>query len=1008
MTLRQTLLASALMLVVGTTAAVAQQQTGEIYGRATDNSGAVLPGATVTVAGPALIQPRVAVTSEAGTYRVPELPIGSYSVTFEMPGFRSLALQDIRVTIGFRAQVNGQLELSTVQETVTVTGASPLVDTRETGTSSTFDLETMQNIPSARDPWVMLERTPGIFMDRANVGGNQSGQQSGYISRGASTGNNKWSIDGVDITDMAATGASPIYYDFDMLEEMQVTTGGADVSQQTGGVGINLVTKSGTDRFKGNARFLVTDEQFQGDNITDELRTQGAGAGAPIQNIRDYGFDVGGPLKKGKLWYWGSYGTQDVKVGVVGFYKNTPECRPGGAALNPRTTDTETFRSCLETDLTTLNNYNWKITWVPFSNNRFNFQNTWAEKVRNARDASDLRPIETAYRQKAVDSSFGTFGWLTGPSPFWKAADQHIISDRMLVDVMWSHLGNNFALDLQDPSLYDVQPAFETTTSAWSRSYNASIFIRPTNSFDVVSTYFLPATAGGDHSFKFGYRWRSAHSTSINHRGGFIEARFTNNVANAADIYRDQYSESHLDTHAFYAQDTFTRNRLTINLGLRFDRQDDSAEAGRVPENPFFPQLMPAVDFQGADAGVVWSDLSPRVGATYDLTGDGKTVFSSSYAIYYGQMAPGQLSSQLAATGAVFVRYPWTDTNGDNFVQPAEVNTSVPFLSKSTAYDPANPTSTTAPTLVDPNVKNDRTREFIVGFDRQVGSQMAFGASYIWRNYDQFLWNDRYVSDAAGNFVRDFTSADYRAVQFTPTNCPAGARCETVTYFEPTIQLPSRNFYTNIPDRWREFNGVELTFNKRMANRWQMAASYAYNNAVDVWDSGNAYEDPTCTASTVTGANPVIACPGSQAYAPESAGSGIGNVFQNAKWLVKLNGRVQLPYEFNLAANYLGRQGFPFPQTVLSPNRANGAGQIHVHIDPLGETRYDNMHSVDLRLDRTFRFGTVTLIPALDVFNLTNSNTVIAQNRNQAAANANVVSGIIAPRVARIGIAARW
>src|ERR671913_1643821 len=350
MTLRKTLIASALLLVLSATGALAQQQTGEIYGRAADTSGAVLPGATVTVAGPGLIQPRVAVTSEGGTYRIPELPIGTYSVTFELAGFRSLSLQDIRVTIGFRAQVNGALELSTVQETVTVTGASPLVDTRETGTSSTFDLETMQNIPSARDPWVMLERTPGIFMDRANVGGNQSGQQSGYISRGASTGNNKWSVDGIDITDMSATGASPSYYDFDMLEEMQVTTGGADASQQTGGVGINLVTKSGTDRFKGNARALVTDEEFQGDNITDELKAQGAGSGAPIQNILDYGMDAGGPIAKGKVWYWGSYGTQDIKTGVVGFYKNTPECRPGGAPLNSRTASTELLRSCLETD----------------------------------------------------------------------------------------------------------------------------------------------------------------------------------------------------------------------------------------------------------------------------------------------------------------------------------------------------------------------------------------------------------------------------------------------------------------------------------------------------------------------------------------------------------------------------------------------------------------------------------------------------------------------------------
>ena len=419
MTLR-TLVASALVLLLTTTSALAQQQTGEIFGKAADTSGAVLPGATVTVAGPALIQPRVAITSETGTYRVPELPIGTYTVTFELAGFRTMAMQDIRITIGFRAQINASMELSTVQETVTVTGASPLVDTREVGTSSTFDLETMQNIPSARDPWVMLERAPGIFMDRANVGGNQSGQQSGYISRGASTGNNKWSVDGVDITDMAATGASPMYYDFDMLEEMQVTTGGADVTQQTGGVGINLVTKSGTDRFKGNARFLVTDDSMQGDNITPELKAQGAGSGAPIQNIKDYGFDVGGPIAKGKLWYWGSYGTQDIKTGVVGFYKNTPECRPNGQPLNSRTADTELLRSCLETDLTTLNNYNWKISWVPFQNNRFNFQNTWAEKVRNARDAQRPAPDRNHLPPEGgrpQGAGIGKFGWTDRPEP---------------------------------------------------------------------------------------------------------------------------------------------------------------------------------------------------------------------------------------------------------------------------------------------------------------------------------------------------------------------------------------------------------------------------------------------------------------------------------------------------------------------------------------------------------------------------------------------------------------
>jgi hypothetical protein len=968
------LLVAALWLLPVT--AIAQQQTG-----------AVLPGVSVSVQGAALLQPRVVVTSETGTYRVPELPIGSYAVAFDLPGFRSMVMQDIRLTIGFRAQVNATLELSTVQETVTVTGESPLIDTRETGTQSTFDLETLQAIPSGRDPWVMLERTPGITMDRVNVGGNQSGQQSGYISRGASSGNNKWSIDGVDITDMSATGASPIYYDFDMLQEMQVTTGGADVTQQTGGVGINLVTRSGTDQFRGNGRVYVTDEKFQDDNITEELKAEGAGSGAPIQNIKDYGFDVGGPIKKGRAWFWGSYGTQDIKVGVVGFYNDTPTCRPGGEELDPRTTPTEVLRSCLATDLTTLNNYNWKVTFMPFANNRFNFQNTWAEKVRNARDASDTRPIETTYRQRAVASDFGTFGWLTGPSPFWKASDQQVITDRWLVDVMWSHLGNNFVLDFHEDALRDVQPRFETSTSVWGRSYQQSIFMRPTNSFDIASNYFLPGRLGGDHAFKFGYRWRSAHSTSLNHRGGFVIARFDEGVADSADIYRDGNAVSHLDTHAFYLQDTFTRNRLTLNLGFRLDRQDDIAVAATVPANPMFPELMPAIDFPGADAGVTWTDFSPRVGFTYDFAGDGRNILSSSYSTYFGQMGPGQLSSQLAATGAVFVRYPWSDANGDEFVQANEVNTRVPFLSKSTAYDPANPTSTTSPTTVDPDVQNDRTREFIVGFDRQLGNTMAVGANYIWRKYDRFPWNDRV----------GFTSADYVPVSYTPPSCPAGARCETVTYFQPTRQIPSANVYTNVPDRYRNFNGVELTFQRRYSGRWQMNASLALNDARDYWDSPTAYEDPTNVAQEH----------GAQ-YAPESGGSGIGDIFTNARWLVKLSGRYTFPLDINIAGFYNARQGYPFPQFIQTPNRANGAGREEVLLDELGTVRLDNLHVVDFRLDKVFRFGGRSLTPTFEIFNLTNANTVLAINRNQAAANANTISGIVAPRVLRFGLQVRF
>ena len=266
---------------------------------------------------------------------------------------------------------------------------------------------------------------------------------------------------------------------------------------------------------------------------------------------------------------------------------------------------------------------------------------------------------------------------------------------------------------------------------------------------------------------------------------------------------------------------------------------------------------------------------------------------------------------------------------------------------------------------------------------------MAVGASYIRRKYDDFLWTD----------LTNWTSANYRSVAFTPTGCPADARCEPIAYFEPATPLPSAAVYTNVPDRWRSFNGFEVTFQKRHSNRWSMNASFAYNDAVDVFDSPASYEDPTCV---------VEQCPGRQTYAPEAGGSGIDNVFINAKWLAKVSGTYSLPYEISLGANLNSRQGYPFPQAIRTPDRANSGGQADVHLDPLGDTRQPAFTQIDFRVDKRILFRTIELKPTFDVFNLTNANTVLARRRLQASDVANEISGIVAPRVARFAIQVRW
>jgi hypothetical protein len=931
--------------------ALAQLESGEIVGRVTDTTGAVLPGATITLEGSGLIQPQTATAADSGSYRFPKLPLGVYRLTFHLEGFATLIREGIRVETGFVAEINAQLHLSSLAETITVSGESPVVDMATTKTGASFSRETLDALPSARDPWVILEQTAGMVMDRQNVGGNESGQQSSFLAHGSDL-NQQWNVNGATVTDMASN-ASPGYYDFDSFEEIQISTGGGDASQEAGGVAINLVTKSGSNKLKAGAKFVYVNDALQSDNIDDELRAQNAGRGNPIKDIREYGFDVGGPIKRNKAWFWGALSANDITAAQVGF-------------LKAGCTDQNDV-SCLEEDTSNLDSANLKLDYQWATGHKSGFYWKRGTKFRNTRGAGPNNPFETTVIQRSL-----------GPGDF-QASHQWIVSDRLALDGKFTYSDSSFDLDFQE-GVEDVQPTLDLVTSLEGRSTTANYYERPTYETRVDGNYFLPALWKGDHATKFGVRYRSTPYSQQTVTGGGVIARLRNGVPAEAELRRDGYTTRDLWEFSTYFHDTIRAGRWTWNLGVRWDYQDDEALAAQIPANTLMPDLLPALNFPGADSGVAFSNVSPRFGVSYDLTGSGRTVAKFNANRYYGLgiFTAGTISP----TGQTTLRYRWNDLNGDLSVQRDELDLSR-ILNNSANYNPNDPASIFSPASVDPNFGNDITDEVIVAFDHELASNFAVGASYIWRRYH----NDTWDTAAANIFRPGITSADF--IERTLTVPCGNSSCDqpsyTVSYWELPFQRPAETLLRNW-ERVRKYQGIELTARKRFSNRWMMMGSFTWNDTrLDYNGADRGYQDPTDVAQ----------------YDGRQAGT------LNVRWVAKLSGMYQLPWGFSTGAFLNTRQGFPFYREIRTPSRSGGLGTADVDVYPFTSERYPNLTLVDWRIDKRVALpGNTRLDLVATVFNVLNSNTVLDRFRRQESSTANNIEEVLAPRV--INLQARF
>ena len=501
-------------------------------------------------------------------------------------------------------------------------------------------------------------------------------------------------------------------------------------------------------------------------------------------------------------------------------------------------------------------------------------------------------------------------------------------------------------------------------------SYSESQSYRPNTIVNFDGNYFLTNALGSDHELKFGYQYKKTPVESFTTYGGDVLANFASGVAVEARMMREGARRYEGTYHALHFQDVITIGRATIKIGLRYDHQTGENGPATLNANMVAPDLLPAVDVPGTPPVDPWQSLSPRLGFTYDLTNDGKTIFRANYSRFYDLLNLGPHVSLMNAGNPAYIQYPWKDANGDAFVQRDEIDDSRPLYAKN--IDPDNPEAVTSPNERDPDTSAPTTDELIIGFEREVLPEFSLGVNAIYKRFGNKLWTDLLQSFSGSGTWRPSPTVPITPDSFVETS--ATFEGQEVVYYElkPGLRKVGE-LTTNRPGYHQTYWGLELVGRKRLSNRWMANVSFTFNDHREYWNGDEGIYDPTDI---------------------DKRNGGLvffnGTNFVNARWLFKLDGMIQLPYGINLAGKLNGRQGYFWAQTYRTPNRAGGIGRIEVMLqDALGEKRLENLWYADLRVEKSFNIGKTRWSGMMDIFNLTNAATVLGRHQRQNLSNAN-------------------
>ncbi len=893
---------------------------GRIIGEVSDETGGVLPGATVTITSPALrVGEMVAVTGASGEYRFVQLPVGTYIVEYALTGFQLIKLEGIRLTAGFTARLDQEMSVGGLEETVTVTGESPQVDVTATATTTQVTREALETIPTGRNGYIgLMQFTPGA-RPPIDVGGSTNNQNPSFRAFGQSA--DAWQlIDGV-VTNNPRIGDSGNYFDFTAFEEATVETVGHDASVPARGIHINTVIKSGGNQLQGAAFYGFTNSSLQATG-TDE--------GTELKNRMDVNGEIGGKIKQDKIWFWFGARHQRNLVNLAG---------TGGDNFCSR----EDGSQCVITNLSYF--FTPKITWQVNDSDKIT-----GYGLLNRRDDTENINALTAWETRRNQTS----PWGTPTNGAAKIDWTGVRGDNLVLTALaggfWNKSGT-FFIDGTE-SLIHMRDRGNRKRKGTSHRVGERQGEKRMH-FKVHSNYYIAGDGNNSHDLKIGADYfHVGGNRNVLDRGQAQNYRldYDRDFTRPRRLYVWNYPvrpSINIRYLGLYVADSWTiKRRLTLNLGVRFaNDRGFEGESSRVSGTGPGATVYSAQDFPRQDMPT-FNTLAPRLRGSFDVFGDGRTVIKGGWGRYRAMRQSDDIH-MVAQNFLGTTVYDWrNDANGNLLYDEGEVDLDLngdDFRSQelSGAQD------FLANAVVNPDEVAPITDEFLVQFEHQVARDVAVRASGIYSKASKQyrLLNTTRPPEV---FNMPIVNPDPGPDGDVGTSDDPGT---TFTYFDYADEISGLDFQNptlfNDPKADRSYKSVELALSKRLSNNFQFMGSFSTTKIDEPYSTD--YEE-------------ALLNPNYELFR--------GN--DTWEWIARASGSYLFPHDIQLSGNFEHRSGDPWARWVVFEGGEN-VDELETPIEPLSSNRLPHINLVDIRLQKGFRFADSQQVQLrLNIYNILN------------------------------------